>query len=250
MLAFAHRGGARHPDVIGLENTEAAFAHAISLGYVYLETDVHVTSDGVVLAFHDTILDRVTDRTGAVAEQTYEQIREARIEGHAPIPTMSELLGAFPQARFNIDIKAPHTAQPLLDVIAEHDAWDRVLIGSFSPGRMKEFRRLARGRVPTSAQPFEVAAFRLLPSGWLARLVTRGHVTALQVPVHRGPLRIVTKGFVRRAHAGGAHVHVWTIDDPAEMRDLLQRGVDGLVTDRTDILKDVLLHHGLWRDHA
>lgn len=249
MLAFAHRGGALHPDVTGLENTEAAFAHAISLGYVYLETDVHVTSDGVVLAFHDTVLDRVTDRTGAVAEQTYEQVRDARIGGRARIPTMSELLGAFPQARFNIDIKAPNAAQPLIDVIAEHDAWDRVLIGSFSPGRMKEFRALAQGRVPTSAHPFEVAAFRLLPSGRLARFLTGGHVAALQVPVHRGPLRIVTKGFVRRAHAAGAHVHVWTIDDPAEMRDLLDRGVDGLVTDRTDILKDILLRHGLWRDH-
>lgn len=249
MLAFAHRGGAHHPDVAGLENTEAAFAHAVSLGYLYLETDVHVTSDGVLLAFHDTVLDRVTDRTGEVAAQTYAQVSEARIGGRARIPTMDELLRAFPRARFNVDLKASGTAQPLLDLIAEHRAWDRVLVGSFSSSRMKDFRARARGRVPTSAHPWEVAAFRLLPSGRLARLVTRGRVAALQVPVKRGPLRIVTSGFVRRAHAGGAQVHVWTIDDPDEMRELLDRGVDGLVTDRTDILKETLLHHGLWRDH-
>ncbi|QCX27567.1 glycerophosphodiester phosphodiesterase [Nocardioides jishulii] len=250
VLAFAHRGGALHPDIPGLENTAVAFAHAVALGYTYLETDVHVTSDGVVLAFHDDVLDRVTDRVGPVNAHTHAEVSEARIGAHGRIPTLRELLDAFPGARFNIDIKARDAVEPLMALIDECDAWDRVLVGSFSGRRLNAFRALARGRVATSAHPLEVAAFRLLPSGRLARWVTRGQVAALQVPHHRGWIRVVTPGFVRRAHAAGAHVHVWTIDDPEEMEELLDRGVDGLVTDRTDILKEVLLRRGLWREHA
>ncbi|MBE7324475.1 glycerophosphodiester phosphodiesterase [Nocardioides sp. Y6] len=250
VLAFAHRGGARHPDIVGLENTEAAFAHAVSLGYVYLETDVHATSDGELLAFHDDVLDRVTDRLGEIAAQTYADVSLARIGGQGRIPRLKELLEAFPQARFNIDIKSQGAVEPLVRVIAECRAWDRVLVGSFSRERLMAFRRAVKGRVPTSASPAEVAAFRLLPSAALARRVTGGHVAALQVPHRRGWIKVVTPGFVRRAHRAGVHVHVWTIDDPAEMRELLDRGVDGIVTDRTDILKDTLQRHGLWRDHA
>ncbi|MFC6697394.1 glycerophosphodiester phosphodiesterase [Nocardioides daphniae] len=250
VLAFAHRGGALHPDIPGLENTEAAFAHALSLGYVYLETDVHVTSDGVLLAFHDDVLDRVTDQLGSISSQTYAQISRARIGGHGRIPTLRELLEAFPQARFNVDVKARGAAEVLVQVIDECRAWDRVLVGSFSRERMNAFRAAARGRVPTSAHPWEVAAFRLLPSGRLARWVTRGHVAALQVPHRRGWLKVVTPGLVRRAHAAGVHVHVWTVDDPKEMKELLDRGVDGLITDRTDILKETLLSQGLWREHG
>lgn len=248
-LAFAHRGGALHPDIVGLENTEAAFAHAVSLGYAYLETDVHVTSDGELLAFHDAVLDRVTDRLGEIAAQTYADVSQARIGGRGRIPTLRELLKAFPAARFNVDVKARDAVEPLVAVIEECRAWDRVLVGSFSRERLMAFRRAAKGRVPTSASPVEVAAFRLLPSGRLARWITGGHVAALQVPHRRGPLRVVTPGLVRRAHRAGVHVHVWTIDDPVEMRELLDRGVDGIVTDRTDLLKDTLIEHGLWKEH-
>lgn len=248
-MAFAHRGGAEHPDIVGLENTEAAFAHALSLGYVYLETDVHVTSDGVLLAFHDTVLDRVTDKVGEIAGQVHADIALARIGGHGRIPLLKDLLEAFPEARFNVDIKADGAVQPLIAVIDECRAWDRVLVGSFSGQRLRAFRRASGGRVPTSAHPWEVAAFRLLPSGLLAKWVTRGQVAALQIPHRRHGLRLVTPGLVRRAHRAGVHVHVWTIDDPQEMKELLERGVDGLVTDRTDILKDTLQRRGLWKDH-
>ena len=234
---------------MGLENTEAAFAHALSLGYVYLETDVHVTSDGVLLAFHDTVLDRVTDQMGELAAQVYADIGVARIGGHGRIPLLKDLLEAFPQAKFNVDIKAAGAIEPLVRVIEECRAWDRVLVGSFSRERLSAFRRATRGKVPTSAHPWEVAAFRLLPSGRLARWITGGHVAALQIPHRRYGLRLVTPGLVRRAHSAGVHVHVWTIDDPQEMKELLDRGVDGLMTDRTDLLKDTLLRHGLWRDH-
>jgi glycerophosphoryl diester phosphodiesterase len=247
ILAFAHRGGAYHPEIEGLENTLAAFRHAAALGYDYLETDVHVTRDGVLLAFHDTVLDRVTDRAGAVADQTLAEIREARIGGREEIPTLEELVAAFPDARFNIDVKSDAAVAPLVDFIRDRDLWDRVLVGSFSVGRTRRFRRLARGRVPTAAHPLEVLAFRFLPSARLAQRLVGRDLVAFQVPHRHRGLRVVTPGFVRRAHAAGKQVHVWTVDDPREMQELLDRGVDGLFTDRTDLLKDVLVARGQWQ---
>lgn len=247
VLAFAHRGGAYHPEIEGLENTLAAFKHAVALGYTYLETDVHVTKDGTLLAFHDDVLDRVTDRMGAIVDLTLAEIREARIGGREEIPTFGQLLEAFPDALFNIDIKGAGAAAALAEVIREHALWDRVLVGSFSPARIREFRRLTDGRVPTAAHVWEILAFRFLPSARLAdRLVGRDFV-AFQIPHKRHGLLVVTPGLVRRAHAAGKQVHVWTIDDPDEMRLLLDRGVDGLFTDRTDLLKDVLIARGEWQ---
>lgn len=246
-LAFAHRGGAYHPEIEGLENTLAAFTHAVALGYDYLETDVHVTRDGVLLAFHDTVLDRVTDREGAIATASYAEVREASVAGREEVPTLARLFDEFPEARFNIDLKSDGAVPALADFVAARAAWDRVLVGSFSARRLRRFRSLTAGRVPTSAHPLEVAAFRLLPSGRLADLVTRGRVAALQIPRRRGRLVVTTRGLVRRAHAAGKHVHVWTVDEPDEMRELLDLGVDGLFTDRTDVLKAVLTERGQWR---
>jgi glycerophosphoryl diester phosphodiesterase len=249
VLAFAHRGGARHPDNLGFENTRRAFGLATALGYRYLETDVHLTRDGVLLAFHDLVLERVSDGRGRLADLTYAELSRIRIGGSETIPTLLELVEAFPEARFNIDLKAEGTAAPLAALVAEHGLQDRVLVGSFSARRLNAFRRLAGPRVPTAAHPAEVAAYLLLPSR-VATAVTRGRVAALQVPHRRGPLTIATRGLVRRAHAANLPVHVWTIDDPLEMRTLLDRGVDGLMTDRTDILRSVLEQRGLWRDDA
>ena len=245
-LAFAHRGGAYHPEIEGLENTVAAFRHAVQLGYTYLETDVHVTSDGVLLAFHDTVLDRVTDQTGSIAASTYAEVQRALIGGSERVPTLAELFDAFPDARFNIDIKSERSVEALASFIEERQAWDRVLIGSFSGSRLNAFRRRTNGRVATSAHPLEVVAFVLSPSGRLARLLTRGRPLALQIPHRRGPLTVASRRLVRHAHAAGLQVHVWTIDDPIEMNTLLDRGVDGIMTDRTDILRDVLRARGEW----
>ncbi|MDZ5620179.1 glycerophosphodiester phosphodiesterase [Nocardioides bizhenqiangii] len=247
VLAFAHRGGAYHPEIEGLENTLAAFRHAVELGYTYLETDVHVTKDGALLAFHDHVLDRVTDRMGSIADLTLSEIREARIAGREEIPTFGQLLESFPDAFFNIDIKGPGAAAVLADVIRAHELWDRVLVGSFSPARIREFRRLTDGRVPTAAHVWEILAFRFLPSAPLADRLAGRHFVAFQIPHRRYGLRVVTPGLVRRAHATGKQVHVWTVDDPDEMRLLLDLGVDGLFTDRTDLLKDVLLARGQWQ---
>lgn len=246
-LAFAHRGGAFHPEIEGLENTMAAFRHAVALGFTYLETDVRATRDGVLLAFHDLALDRVTDRRGEIATLTARDVREALIGGREAVPTLAEVFDAFPEARFNIDIKASAAVAPLADFIAARGVQDRVLVGSFSPRDLRRFRRLTGGAVATSAHPLEVLVFLLSPSGRLADRLTRGRVAALQVPHRRGLLRVAGPGLVRRGHAAGKHVHVWTIDDPAEMRELIARGVDGLMTDRTDILRAVLVEDGWWQ---
>ncbi|WP_340538494.1 glycerophosphodiester phosphodiesterase [Nocardioides sp. GXZ039] len=242
VLAFAHRGGATHPDLDGLENTLEAFQHAVDLGYRYLETDVHATADGALLAFHDDVLDRVTDQQGPIAGLTLAEIANARIGGRAEVPTLGALLDALPGVRFNIDLKSDGAVRPLADLIAARDLQDDVLVGSFSRARLREFRRLTEGRVATSAAPAEVARFLALPS-------RRAAFDALQVPRDRGRLPIVSARLVRTAHQAGKHVHVWTIDEADEIRELIDLGVDGLITDRTDVLKDVLAERGQWREN-
>jgi glycerophosphoryl diester phosphodiesterase len=248
VLAFAHRGGAYHPEIEGLENTMAAFRHAHDLGYRYLETDVHATSDGVLLAFHDAVLDRVTDHEGEIGRLTHADVRAARVGGREQVPTLEQLFDEFPDTRFNIDLKAPTAVPQLASFIAARNAHDRVLVGSFSQARMREFRRLTGGRVATSATPPEVAAFLALPHRAAARVA--GDFDAFQVPRRRGRLPVTTRRLVRRAHAADKHVHVWTVDDPAEMAELLELGVDGLFTDRTDVLRDVLARRGQWQEAA
>lgn len=250
MLAFAHRGGANHPDIGGLENTLAAFEHAYDLGYRYFETDVHASTDGMLFAFHDDELDRVTDQRGRLAELSSDGIRRARLGGIHAVPTLADLVDAFPDVTFNIDIKSDGATGPLAEFIGRRRLADKVIIGSFSVRRLTAFRRLTGGRVRTSAHPREVAAFVLCPTPLVAGPLRRLPCVALQVPVRttqRGrEIEIVTSRFVRNAHAAGKQVHVWTIDDPGEMERLIELGVDGLMTDRTDLLKDVLIKHRLW----
>jgi glycerophosphoryl diester phosphodiesterase len=248
VIAMAHRGGVLHPEIPGTENTLHAFRHASALGYRYLETDVHATSDGVLLAFHDSMLDRVTDVRGALSKRTADEISRARIGGEHAVPTMVELLEELPDCNFNIDLKAGAAVRPLAELLERMGAQARVCVGSFSQRRLNVFRSETGGRVATSASPAEVALFLVLPSGRAARRATRGRVSALQVPHRRGRYTLVTPRLVRRAHAARAHVHVWTVDEPTEMDELLDMGVDGLITDRTDVLKEVLISRGQWMD--
>lgn len=250
VIAMAHRGGVLHPEIPGAENTLHAFRHAAVLGFTYLETDVHATSDGTLLAFHDAVLDRVTDSTGRLDQLRADQVARARIGGEHAVPRMEELLEELPRARFNIDLKSEASVEPLVELIDRTGGHDRVCIGSFGQRRLDRFRALTRGRVATSASPAEVGVFLASPSGRASRVLTRGRVAALQVPHRRGPVPVVTRELVRRAHAARAQVHVWTVDEPAEMDELLDLGVDGLITDRTDVCKDVLQRRGVWRDPA
>lgn len=237
-LAFAHRGGAAHFP----ENSLRAFEHAVSLGYRYLETDVHATADGVLVAFHDKTLDRVTDRAGEIARLPYREVSAARIAGTDPVPLLEDLLGTWPQARFNIDAKAAPAVQPLAEALKRTAAWDRVCITSFSAQRLGAVRRALERPVCMAASPVGVAALRLgAPQPALAPRLRRLGVRCAQIPVN-----FATPSFLRRARAAGLQVHVWTINDRAVMGSLLDLGVDGIMTDQTVTLRDLLIERGMW----
>jgi glycerophosphoryl diester phosphodiesterase len=246
VLAFAHRGGAGHPDLDGLENTLRAFEHAVKLGYTYLETDAHATRDGVLLAFHDDVLDRVTSSVGSIVETAYVDLRTALIGGSEPIPRMEDLLEHLPQARFNIDIKSEVAVELLADLVERTGSHDRVCVGAFSERRLRAFRRRVSRPVATSYGPVGVGLGRYAPRRLAERVLAGSAGNALQVPHRNRGLHIVTRRFVERAHAAGRPVHVWTIDEPDEMHLLLDLGVDGMMTDRTDVLRDVLVSRGQW----
>jgi glycerophosphoryl diester phosphodiesterase len=245
---MAHRGFSRE----GLENSMAAFRAAVELGYQYLETDVHTTSDGVLLLFHDDTLDRVTDGRGRISELTAAEVAAARIGGREPVPLFDELMTSFPEVRLNLDVKDWASVKSLAAGIERHQAHHRVLVASFSDRRRRAVLKLLSSPVASSAgimtNTLVVVLGPLLPGPWLGRVLRHAlrDVHALQVPVRYGAVRVVTPGYVRRAHSLGLAVHVWTINDPAEMRRLLELGVDGIVTDRADLLKEVLRERGEW----
>jgi glycerophosphoryl diester phosphodiesterase len=155
-LAFAHRGGAAHAP----ENSWRAFEHAVSLGYEYLETDLQATSDGVLVAFHDRTLDRVTGRAGRIARMSHRELSGALIDGTEPIPLLEDLLGAWPDMRFNIDLKNSPAVQPLAEVLRRTAAWDRVCVVSFSASRLRAARRVFEQRVCMAASPIGTALVR------------------------------------------------------------------------------------------
>ncbi|WP_433570830.1 glycerophosphodiester phosphodiesterase family protein [Streptomyces sp. CA-251247] len=240
VLPFAHRGGAAD----GIENTTAAFRRAAGLGYRYFETDVHTTADGKLVAFHDSTLDRLTDAKGRIADLPWSEIQQARVAGKEPLPLFEELLEEFPEARWNIDIKAEPALVPLVDLVRRAGAWDRVCIGSFSEGRVARAMRLAGPRLATSYGVRGVVGLRLRSFG-IPAAVRMGAVCA-QVPESQGGVRVVDRRFVRSAHDRGLQVHVWTINDADRMAALLDLGVDGIMTDHLETLRTVLTARGVW----
>ncbi|GAA4585104.1 glycerophosphodiester phosphodiesterase [Planotetraspora phitsanulokensis] len=245
-LAFAHRGGAAE----GRENTMAAFSRAVDLGYTYLETDAHATSDGVLLAFHDHTLDRVTDRTGRISALPYREVGKARIGGKDEIPLIEDLLGTWPDVRLNIDVKESPAIVPLARAIRRTNAYDRVCLTSFSDLRLEGARKAIGREVCSALGPRGIAALRAAAlAGGYGRLLSglaRARVPCAQVPIGFRGLRVTTRAFVRTAHAIGMQVHVWTIDNPVTMEVLLDLGVDGIMTDNITGLRDVLDRRGQW----
>jgi glycerophosphoryl diester phosphodiesterase len=218
-----------------------AFEHAVGLGYRYIETDVHATADGVLVAFHDSRLDRVTDRTGTIASLPWDVVRQARVAGTEPIPLLEDLLAAWPHVRVNIDAKADASVAPLVEVILRTKAIDRVCVGAFNDRRLGRLRAALGPTLCTALGPAEVARLRF-------GLAVPRSIPAAQVPVRQGPVTVVNAAFVARAHRLGIAVHVWTIDDERVMTALLDLGVDGIMTDRPAVLKDVLQRRGQWVD--
>jgi glycerophosphoryl diester phosphodiesterase len=240
-IAFAHRGGTEAAP----ENTLAAFRAAYDIGFRYLETDAHLTKDGVIVAFHDATLDRATDATGAISDLTAAEVARAKVGGTEPVPLLTDLFEEFPDARINIDAKSDAVVEPLGDLIERLDAIDRVCIGSFAISRLHAFRERFGSRLCTVMGPAEAARLRV--ASLTTHLAGSRAVPCAQVPPRQRGVTIVDRRLVSTAHRLGVAVHVWTIDDAAEMGRLVTMGVDGIMTDRPSVLKHVLVGRGLWR---
>ena len=239
-IAFAHRGGASDAP----ENTMPAFAKAIELGYTYLETDVHSTRDGVLLAFHDDDLLRTCGVAGKISELDYSEVRNARVNGTEPIPLLQDIFDAWPQARINIDCKSDAALQPLIKALRPPDVLDKVCVGSFSDKRLSVLRDTFGPLLCSSLGPKQVALLRV--RSWIGVVKPFEGALAAQIPLKQGPITLTDKRLVDDAHSAGLQVHVWTIDEPDEMEHLLDLGVDGIMTDKPLVLKQILQNKGLW----
>ena len=243
--AFAHRGW-HVGELTGMENSMTAFLRAAREGYRYLETDVHATSDGVVVIHHDADLDRTTNGAGPLETQPWSVVRKALVGGREPVCRLTDLLEELPEALFNIDVKAASAVEPLVRTLRSAGALDRVCVASFSHARLTRVRKLGGPRLLTSMAPPAVGALYLASRVRGLPLGPAILGSAAQIPLRRGRLELVTPRLVRAAHRRGAEVHVWTVDDAAEMRRLLDMGVDGLVTDEPGVLREVLTDRGVW----
>jgi glycerophosphoryl diester phosphodiesterase len=223
----------------------AAFERAVGLGYRYLETDVRVTADGVALAFHDATLDRVTDRRGRIADLPWSVVREARIGGSEPIPRLIDLLTAWPDTYVNLDIKADRSIAPAADAIRHTGTLSRVCVGAFSTRRVNAMRRALGPRLCTALGPRSAMRLKARGSGGRRRPGPVGRCA--QVPARVGRRIFVDARYVAAAHTLGLPVHAWTVNDRTEMTRLLDLGVDGIMTDRADVLRDLLISRGQWQ---
>ena len=248
-IAFAHRGGAAHAP----ENSWTAFEHAVKLGYTYLETDARATSDGKLMAFHDRNLERVTEAEGPINLKSYREVAALRVDGSERIPLIEDLLAAWPDVRFNIDLKDEAGIPLLPGVLRRTDAWDRVCVTSFSGARLRIARKLLDRPVCMTTSPAAIAAVRCAisatPRGPQTRLIA-SRLSRSQACCAQVPGKVATSSFVRRAHALGLDVHVWTINDRASMTRFLDLGADGIMTDDIETLRDVLIERGQWHPRA
>jgi glycerophosphoryl diester phosphodiesterase len=249
-VAMAHRGSR----TLWPENTMMAFRGAVELGYRYLETDLHMSSDGRLVTFHDDTLDRNTDATGSVSKRTIAELKEVdaayRFDPvhHFPhrgtgvqIPTLREVVEAFPSCIFTLDMKQPGLEAALANEIVDLGISDQVIVGSFKDRRTRRFRKLVGPGVATSSAMWETARLLLTAkAGYPVNI----KADALQVPVRMKGITVVNQKLVNGAHARGKQVHVWTVNDPDFMTELLDMGVDGIITDRPDLLADLMTERG------
>ena len=251
--AYAHRGW-HVGDLAGCENTLAAFHRAVDEGFGYLELDVHASVDGVPVVHHDATLDRTTDGAGLIADLPAAALTQVRVNGREPIPLLEQVLTELPTTRVTIELKAHGVVEPVLAVLERTDSWHRVCLGSYHDGRLTRARNAAGARLFTSLA--QASAFGLRARAWLDALPrplsqlpsppVQGNLA--QLPRRFGALTVVDDALLRTAHAGRREVHVWTVDDPVEMGALLDLGVDGLLSDRPDLLREVLHSRDTWQE--
>ncbi len=232
-----------------------AFAHARDLGVRHIETDAHLSADGVVVLHHDPFVDRTYDGTGLIANLTWQEISRLRDPEGGRMPLLSEALEAFPDLYFNIDAKVPEVVGPLLEILDSHGAYGRVLIASFSEERLHLIRAAVGNELTTSlgvravVRLMGAAATASSPVRWGVPGPKLG-VRAVQVPESFGGIRLVTPRFLASAHRAGLAVHVWTVNDAAQMMRLVDLGVDGIMTDRPTEALGLLQARGLRESFA
>jgi glycerophosphoryl diester phosphodiesterase len=227
-----------------------AFRSASELGYRLLETDVRVTANGELVSFHDGALDRTTNGSGPITASTWDQVAELdagfnhRMDGTFPfrgngvrVPRFADVAAAFSDHGLIVDLKAEGVVEPLTRILFDMEMTDRVIVGSFSGERLARFRNLTGDRIPTSTSPQETIE-AVVQSSIGSKL--SGPAAALQIPVTWYGVPVLTRRLVEAAHAGGRLVHVWTVNRRTDMEQLLELRVDGLITDRPDLLKELV----------
>lgn len=228
-LLIAHRGGAAYAPNVGVENTVAAFERAAALGFGWVETDVRASADGVPVLVHDPVLDRLCGVPARVEGTLWSVLRGLRVGGREPLPRLDDVLAGFPRVRFVVDVKCDAAVRPVVEAVRRTGACDRVLLAAFSDRRVRRLRTLAGPTLATSSSSVEVALLRA--GGPAAATGARRGAVCVQVPVRTRGLPVLSATLVERAHRLGMHVHVWGVEDPAGMREVLDLGVDGLIAD-------------------
>jgi glycerophosphoryl diester phosphodiesterase len=220
----------------------AAFAHALALGFRYAECDVRATADEVAVVFHDAALDRLTGAGGLIQKRSWSELRSLRVGGE-PIPTLEELLSGFPDMRFVVELKCDRVVEPVIRLLDRMSAHERVCVGSFEDQRIRRARGLSLGPLCASLGRRGAALLRLRSLGVP---VTVPAADCVQVPIRYRGIRIVDRRFVAACHRAALPVQVWTVNDVPTMEWLLKLGVDGIMSDRPSVLRDVLMRRGLW----
>ena len=237
-LGFVHRGGAEE----ATENTLEAFQFSAEMGFVFMETDVQATKDGKVVVFHDSDLKRMAGVNETISQLQYEDVKKIDLKKGGRIPLLRELLSSFPNLRFNIDIKTENAVERTIEIIKSQKAFERVCLASFLSRRLTRIRKLAGPDCCTSMGQSEIINL-LLRSYGIPFKQSVGHCA--QVPVSQWGIPIVTKRFIKRTHEENKLVHVWTVDDETEMKNLIDMGIDGIMTDCPSVLLKVLSERNL-----
>ena len=234
---LAHRGLALDAP----ENTLLAFLHAVNAGATHIETDVHGSADGVAMISHDPDLRRVAGRDVRVAQLTASELRRVPLGEAQGFCSLAEALDAFPETRFNIDVKSADAIPGTVQVIRDLRATERVLIGSFSTSRRRAVVRQLPGVATSLSASGVLPAVHAARSGAVGALtrMLRG-IDAVQLPAVVVGVASMTPRSVRSFHEAGVEAHVWTVNDPEMMVCLLDMGVDGIVTDRADLALAIL----------
>jgi len=241
-IPFAHRGGATDA-----ENGLSAFGAAAELGFRYNETDVRASRDGVAFIFHDESLVRMTGLDRKLAQLNSGEVRALSLPGGERIPTLREALTAFPRLRFNLDLKEDAVIEPVSRTIAELGVQQRVCVTSFSERRISAVRKRLGSEVCTGlgiSGPLRVGLGSLLSCG---RLNVRGEASVLQIPFRWKGLPVLSSALVKRIQGQGLSLHVWTLNERDDIEQALDIGVDGVMTDRPQLLKQIMIWRDLWK---